>query len=54
QNGARFMLGNVLEVMGSRVVIEMDEWNGRKSYIAFGRERRTWVNSNLNIAVTGM
>nr|GEW97350.1 hypothetical protein [Tanacetum cinerariifolium]GEW99116.1 hypothetical protein [Tanacetum cinerariifolium] len=54
QNGARFVLGNVVEVMGSRVVIEMDEWNGRKSYTAFVQEKRTRVNSNLNIGVTGM
>nr|GFC16454.1 hypothetical protein [Tanacetum cinerariifolium] len=31
--------GEMVEVMGSRVVIEMDEWNGRKSYTAFGREK---------------
>nr|GEY15810.1 copia LTR rider [Tanacetum cinerariifolium] len=38
---------------GESCVIEMDEWSGRKSYSAFGRENRTRVNSILKRAMTG-
>nr|GEV84601.1 hypothetical protein [Tanacetum cinerariifolium] len=38
-NGDCLSWGEMVEVMGSRVVMEMGEWSGKKSYTAFGREK---------------
>nr|GEW10303.1 hypothetical protein [Tanacetum cinerariifolium] len=38
-NGDCLSWGEMVEVMGNCVVMEMGEWSGRKSYTAFGREK---------------